>query len=224
MKPIVTEEELKSLKLFSYYLQSHGIKRANLHVYLDNCEVEYIDSHVYENGGSSHAEMYDAITNVFESIIENNKLSEVLDDCDNRGSLYFYIDCEDRTLEVEISETYYGVNERSDSITFEDLNENVLKSIEKLFEESDEPKFTVSFNGSGDSGDIETTTSNGLRIDRDIESFLYNWLENFYGGWEINEGSQGYFNFDYESKDIELDFQENTEEERSHDFDFVIKF
>jgi hypothetical protein len=53
---------------------------------------------------------------------------------------------------------------------------------------------------------------------------MYKQLENHMGGWEINEGSQGRFVFNNESKDVILEFQENQEEEVPVPVDFVIKF
>ncbi len=36
-----------------------------------------------------------------------------------------------------------------------------------------------------------------------------------YGGWEINEGSQGYFIFDLKNKTVELNHTMNVEESES---------
>jgi len=112
----------------------------------------------------------------------------------------------------------------SDSKEFDELDKSMITSLEKMFEESDSPTFEVAFYGGGDSGDIESRTSNGLDIDRNIENLLYSWLESFYGGWEINEGSQGRFIFEYDNKIIYLEFEENTQENEERDIDFQIKF
>jgi len=227
MTPVVTDEQIKSLKLFSYYLQSHGIKKASIDFYLEYCQIEYSSGEAYARDGS-RAELYEAIEQTLTEIIESNNLSD-LEDCDNRGNLTFHIDCVQRELEVEVFETVYGHNDMSDS---EDLNDyddlEVKESFERLFSkirEEGKPSTTrVHFNGGGDSGDIDGHTQDGTALPNEILNYLYNWLENFYGGWEINEGSQGHFDIDVDEKIIYLDFQENTEEEQKRDIDFQIKF
>jgi hypothetical protein len=73
----------------------------------------------------------------------------------------------------------------------------------------------VYFNGGGDSGEIESSMSfqgGSINLPRGIEGSLYGWLESFYGGWEINEGSQGHFSFDFDEGTVQLFFEENYEE------------
>ena len=41
---------------------------------------------------------------------------------------------------------------------------------------------------------------------------MYRALENNYGGWEINEGSQGKFIINSEEKTVYLEFSYNTED------------
>ena len=227
MAPVVTEEQLKSLKLFSYYLQSHGIKTAVIEYYLEYCQVDYSSNTAHSRDGSS-AELYDAIEKTLLDIIEANNLAD-MDDCDNRGALTFHIDCEERTLEAEVYETVYGTRDMSDSIEvneLKDLEDKItLESLFSKIKEEGKPSTTrVYFNGSGDSGDIDGHTQDGTALPNDVLHYFYRWLENFYGGWEINEGSQGYFAIDTDESTIFLDFQENTEENQQHDIDFQIKF
>lgn len=227
MKPVVTEEQLKSLKLFSYYLQSHGIKNAEVEYYIDGCRIDWGGDRAYGDGSS--AELYDAIKETLEGIIESNDLAD-LDDCDNRGTLTIRIDCVERTLEADVYETVYGYNDLSDSVEISELEEDysdVFKSLNELIEEiksKGENTDKVEFSGGGDSGDINGTTNNNIRLDNVIVDYFYNWLENFYGGWEINEGSQGNFIIDTEEGMLYLDMTENTEEQQQHDIDFQIKF
>lgn len=220
--PIVTEEELKSLKLFSYYVQSHAIKSGHIDVTIQDCEIEWISELYGDDGG--RAEMYAAIDEVITNILERNEIFNYLDDCGNYAVATINIDCIERTLEIELSETVSGYNEMLDNKEFDELDESMITSLEKMFEKSDSPTFEVAFYGSGDSGDIESRTSNGVDVERNIENLLYEWLESFYGGWEINEGSQGKFIFEYENKIIYLEFVENTEENEERDIDFQIKF
>lgn len=221
-KPIITEKELKTLKLFSYYIRSHGIKQGSVDIALQNCEIDYIDN-FYDKYGS-RAELYDAIEEVLTNIIENNKIYDYLSDCDNYGTISVNIDCVERTLELEVFESVMGYNEMFDVVNFDELDDFVKGSLNDLISQIPDDYFEVIFHGSGDSGEIETSTTNGYNVDGNILDFLYKWLESFYGGWEINEGSQGNFIFDVEKQIITLNFNENTEETISRDIDFQIKF
>ncbi len=224
MTPVVTEEQLKSLKLFSYYLQSHGIKKAEMQVYVEDCTIGYMPDNAYGDGG--HAELYDAIRETLENIVEANELHSQGDDCDNRGSLNFFINCVERTLEAEYDEYVTGTNEMSDSkyIDDDDLDGDEKDAIESFLNEISKTGDKVYFNGGGDSGEIDSRTDNGIEVPTDVLNFLYSWLENFYGGWEINEGSQGSFDFDPSERAVFLNFGENTEETVSAGIDFQIKF
>ena len=45
-----------------------------------------------------------------------------------------------------------------------------------------------------------------------MEDWCYRQLENNFGGWEINEGSDGKFMFDFNNTTIQLEHTYNTEE------------
>lgn len=49
-------------------------------------------------------------------------------------------------------------------------------------------------------------------------------VENHFGGWEINEGSQGRFVFNADDGNLELEFEENTEESYGLGQVFYTKF
>ncbi len=78
-------------------------------------------------------------------------------------------------------------------------------------------RYQLDYNGSGDSGYIESSFSNGGRVPANIEDWCYDVLERNYGGWEINEGSQGYFVFDTKNNIIELEHTYNELVEETED-------
>ena len=59
---------------------------------------------------------------------------------------------------------------------------------------------------------MDIPRGNSVDVPSNIMDSLYNWLESFYGGWEINEGSQGSFNFHFDEGKVYLTFYENYEE------------
>jgi hypothetical protein len=226
MKPVVTEKQLKSLKLFSYYLQSHGMKQATLEVLYENCNISWFDT-IYSSDGS-RTETYSAIENVFEEIVENNNFENYMESCDNLARIVFNIDCVERTLEASIYEDIVSVRDMYDEIKVDEINdETYVKEIKKTFEsmeENDIPEIAVDFSGGGDSGYINSDIDSEVLLTRGVIDYLYGWLSNFYSGWEIDEGSQGRFVFNLEEKTIYLEFGENVGESVENDIDFEIKF
>ena len=76
--------------------------------------------------------------------------------------------------------------------------------------------------GSGDSGYLEDYfDGTSILIPSKIEDWCYRQLENDFGGWEINEGSQGYFLFYLDQKEIELSHTMNVEEQS---YDTLLEF
>jgi hypothetical protein len=49
-----------------------------------------------------------------------------------------------------------------------------------------------------------------------MEDWCYEQLERYYGGWEINEGSDGEFIFNFHDMTIELNHTYNVEQD-AHD-------
>ena len=75
-----------------------------------------------------------------------------------------------------------------------DKDDIVIKCREFLSNLGNPYSVTISYDGSGDSGDLDQNgiTSDGRSVDlpSDIEDICYSQLEKF-SGWEINEGSSG---------------------------------
>jgi hypothetical protein len=80
----------------------------------------------------------------------------------------------------------------------------------------DDGILTVTYNGGGDSGYIESSfdeTSDA--IPASIENWIYSQLELEFGGWEINEGSDGRVIFNFNNSTVEIDHIYNTIENES---------
>ena len=72
---------------------------------------------------------------------------------------------------------------------------------------------TLKYNGSGDSGYIESNfEETGESVPSVIEDWAYDKLESNFGGWEINEGSDGEFVFNFHTMEITLNHTYNTEQ------------
>lgn len=107
-------------------------------------------------------------------------------------------------------------------------------------------KVTVTFDGYGDSGQIDNVELNGdaatlpdipvelartdfgsTEVERRteplneaIETFCYALLESTHGGWENNDGAYGEFVFDVVAGTIMLDFNYRIETSENHSYEF----
>ena len=216
----LNEKQLKTLKLFSYYVKSHGCEEGYAEVYLYGYG-DY-DSSGFENWycGDSHdrIESYDTVNEVMKYIFDKLDYEEYMDDSDNSGSLRFEIDFKEKTIDVHLYENVKTSNETGRSYEDEEIEENEdLKSFFIRMRDEGIRNGYVQFDGGGDSGQIEdylVIEGDNVDLPAGVTDWLYNSLEGFYGGWEINEGSHGRFEFDFENKEIVLDFNEHREDSR----------
>ena len=71
---------------------------------------------------------------------------------------------------------------------------------------------TARYNGGGDSGYLESNfEETGEPIPAEIEDWCYRQLERNYGGWEINEGSDGVFIFNFNDSTIVHEHTDNID-------------
>jgi|688.fasta_scaffold13969_5 hypothetical protein len=216
----LTPEQTKSLKLFSYYCQSNGAEEVDQHLYMYQCTVDHW-SEWWSKGFGASIEPYAEISKTIEDIVmSNNLLDDVNMDCENNGNLRINIDCKERKIKISAEEYVMRDNSMGDSLEYKEMDEEEKLIVDKIFNMislGNHKEGRIFFDGGGDSGEIyeriEYGNGKSQNInDNGIMEFLYRWLENFYGGWEINEGSHGEFIFGANTKEIILDFNEHTED------------
>ena len=233
MTPQVTPEQLKSLKLFSVYLQSYGAETATKEYYIESCDLDYEDENWHSPQTNISIESYTKIDEVLNEIIETNELFEnATTDCDLRGQLNIEIDCIERVLTASASQWEFESNGFEFSKTLEEISEDyseetyneVLRIFEQIGENGDGE---ASFQGGGDSGELEgNIVINGSSEDMPklIEDMLYHWLEETDVDWYNNEGGQGSFIFNPSDSQIYLNLEQNYEENVNVPLDFKIHF
>ena len=102
-----------------------------------------------------------------------------------------------------------------DSTTVEESDDDFVNEIiDSVRQVCGEHEYVeLRYNGSGDSGYIEGSFEDpSEEVPANVEDYCYRMLESNYGGWEINEGSQGTFYFDLVDRSITLHHTYNTEE------------
>jgi hypothetical protein len=131
------------------------------------------------------------------------------------------IDCERKELTVTHDYSYYsrgdGQNIEYDSVEDKERFDKWMEEDMQDVEVPSEGILTLSYNGGGDSGYIESSFDEvSDAVPASIEDWCYSQLESHFGGWEINEGSDGRFIFNFNNSTVDLDHTFNTEENESN--------
>lgn len=228
---VLTPEDKQYLRRVCRYLASLGMQDGSIEMDIDNSadfdftEIDWKHEGSHFSNNYS-AEVPDGLVSILKKIgdyIQENGVFQVPDEDDiNYERIDFDIDCQKSEISVNHWWTFY---QRGDGNSVEWDGEEGIDIFEEwekdgVFEDLEVPKngiLTISYNGSGDSGYIESSfneTNDG--VPTTIEDWCYNQLENHFGGWEINEGSDGEFVFNFNDMTIELNHTYNVEE-NAHD-------
>jgi hypothetical protein len=226
-KNFISEEDKVVLRKVAKYLKSYNIRSGVIQVNYDDYDSP---SRIMKNLGnfSNHwnVEIPDFFRPYLGEIIEKVILNlDYLDvDSPNYDNVDFEIDTTDSRLYIN---RYWAYEQPGDSggLTWGDDTEDtelVQKLLHEIMESGAKPdsigKLQLDYSGGGDSGYLESSFSDGGgRVPANIEDWCYQVLENNYGGWEINEGSQGYFIFDTKNNNIELEHTNNEVVEESEE-------
>ena len=215
---ILTPEEKKYLGKIARYLGSLGMKygEINFEMEPDDEEISYDpnDFPTYFDN-NYNAEIPDGLVPILKRIID------YFDDADLYSNLPDGSDIDYQRFEItidgvkrEISLTHiYSYFSEGDSMGIE-YDDMIEEWEEKgVFDDVSIPEdgyLTLKYNGGGDSGYIESDFENGEPAPGAVEEWCYQQLSDNFGGWEINEGSQGEFQFDFNEKTVILQHTYNT--------------
>ena len=209
---LLTPEDKKYLGRVCRYLGSMGMERGEIDIdvdsgYFDNDYVDVASITSFSNNYS--ADIPEGLYPILEKIVKHS--AELWDnDIDNvdYSTFNIYIDCRENSV---TSYQVYTVTEPDDSSETEWGEEDISddETLLEVFDSLDEVsngknEIEVTYEGSGDSGYIEDTMSNGENIPAVVQDWCYRALENLHGGWEINEGSRGNFTFTLSPRQVEL--------------------
>lgn len=209
MENIITDEDKIYLRRVCNYIRSLGMEYGEIILDFDQISIEDINwewvTHFENHYG---AEIPEGLKPILEKIINSIDTDEF--DSDDYDSIdYERIEIIIRAKQRELTVMHeIGYTEQDEGSSFEWDSENDAEETEKLFEKLN-PLFNgtrilrIMYNGGGDSGWIEGNFD-GTRIEIPdlVEKWCYDELESKESGWEINEGSSGYFEFE---KDGEID-------------------
>jgi len=222
---ILTPEEKKYLGKISRYLNSLGMSYGEIQFEMEP-DQEVIDyspndfpTH-FEN--NYNAEIPDGLVPILKKIIgyvdDDGLHSEVPNDgyIDyQRFDITIYVN---EKKEISLTHSYsYQTEGGSEGVEYDDMIEEWEEK--GVFNDTSIPEdnyLVLKYNGGGDSGYIESDFENGEPSPTEVEEWCYQQLEINFGGWEINEGSQGEFQFDFNEKTVILSHTYNIEESKSN--------
>ena len=217
----------KKFKMLMAYLKGFKKESINFEMRISGTDIEDIE--IYDG-----VQMTSNFQSYFQTILE--QYTEELYD-DGPGSVdassdYFWVDgdiypSENKIVLNQVRFTSYGTEDSGYELYIEDYEEDdenyeYFLEIRKFLDEIKATSATVTYEGGGDSGYINSTyeSEKGTGdIPGEIEDICYKLLEEF-GGWEINEGSQGSIVFTKDEIDVQHEW--NTEEEDSREIDIEI--
>ena len=230
MTQILTPEEKKYLNRTCNYLASLGMTEGTIGIELDSDQYslshEDIDwKYIRHFENNYRADLPEGLVPILKKVMNHVIEEGVFDSPDMDSMSYQNIDIEIDCTRKELTVTHnYSYYDRGDANSVEYDSDEDKARFDKWMEEDlqdvevpSDGILTVSYNGGGDSGYIESSfdeTSDA--IPSSIEDWMYSQLESHFGGWEINEGSDGRFIFNFNNSTVDLDHTFNTEENASN--------
>jgi hypothetical protein len=218
--------QLKTLNVFSHYCKGYGVKEVTREFFFQYGNEEWSDNDWSSPQLRTSIESYSSIDSLLEFLINEYKLYYMGDESDNQLNVTFDVDCVENVMSIyAFEEAYQYIDSGSESDADED--EDLLSFFTEM-KNRGVSSATVDFSGGGDNGYINDTltlsTGSNDDIPSGVKDFLYNMLNSHQGGWEIDDGSQGVFTFDFEEGKLILDFQLNTRENYKVDTEYMIYF
>jgi hypothetical protein len=226
---VLTPEDKKYLRGVSNYLRSYGMIDGSIEIDIDSgydfdsSDIDWKNMTHFSN--NYRAEVPEGLISILVKImkyIDEESLFKMPEDNDiSYERVDFDIDTERQEISVNHWWSFYDTGD-SNSVEWEgEQGKEIFEEWQEegVFDELEIPDngiLTVKYNGGGDSGFVENTFEEiGDQVPAAIEDWCYNELEDHFGGWEINEGSDGEFVFDFNNMTITLNHSYNIEETTS---------
>jgi hypothetical protein len=221
---ILTPEEKKYIGKVSRYLRSMGMTLGEILFEMDQYdnEISYNPRDFPTHFDNNYtAEIPDGLVPILKKIIDyvdDEGLHSELPDDGEIDYQRFEITIDSVKKEISLTHTYNFLTEGdSQGIEYDDMIEEWEEK--GVFDDTSIPEdnyLVLRYNGGGDSGYIESDFENGEPSPGVVEEWCYQQLEENFGGWEINEGSQGKFEFDFNEKTVILSHTYNIEEYKNN--------
>ena len=221
MESVLTKEEKLNLRKTAYYLRSFGMNFGSIELHSDYVDYSFDFSEINWDEIDSFSNNYkikipQVLFPIIKKILNSNNSEFNYKEEPFWEGIEILIDAVKFTITLSHHYSYYSTSD-AESITFDSEDDQRLidgfgKSVIELGGQIPQNGvLTLKYDGGGDSGYLEGDFVEGPAVPKDIEDWCYNELEENFGGWEINEGSSGYFYFDFDNKELTLQHTDNVE-------------
>ena len=223
---LLTPEDKQYLRRVCRYLASLGMQDGTLEFDVDDygefdfSSINWDDQTHFSNNYTAEVPdgLIPILIKISDYILDRGLYSGPDVDDMNYERVEFDIDCQKQEISVNHWWSYYSRGDGEATTWDQEEGKEIFEEWESdgVLDDLEIPNngiLTIKYNGSGDSGYIESSfDETGDGVPSTIEDWCYSQLESHYGGWEINEGSDGQFVFNFHNMTIELYHTYNTEE------------
>jgi hypothetical protein len=216
-------------KIFMRFLSLLSCENPSANVQCDEGNIDYVNFYCDNGDKKIPSNMMDLLTELLEDTAMKlyGEARDVYDE-DMSSWTTFTANFDKKTIKITgVDVTTYGTEDTGSYYEFDDYVEgdsiyNQFIEIQKFLDEINSTGVVIDYSGGGDSGYIEGQyqSENGSGdVPSGIEDICYDLLEEF-GGWEINEGSQGKISLTKDS--IDVNHLWNTEESEFVDHEIIL--
>ena len=212
--------------MISNYLGSLGMRTGVISFKLEYDQVELTEEDInweyithFDNNYRAEIpeNLYPILKKILSHVIESNVFESPDFDALNNQGLEIEIDCNRQEITVSNWFSYYDTADGSSIEYDSDMDkERFERWVDEDLQDVEVPQdgyLFITYNGGGDSGYIESSfEGTNTAVPASIEDWCYDELEQNYGGWEVNEGSEGRFEFNFNDFTVLLTHTYNTEE------------
>ena len=210
----LSPKEIKNIKQFFVYIKSNGAETASINANFEYGNPSYIGGIYGDNGRA--IPKFPPVEQIIEKIFDKVDTNDFENEFNDNYVEYYNIEItfNTTTKKIIVECNYSTPGEESG------FEESEIDNIEEFKEYTDRgvSEIVCTYSGGGDSGYIEGDMNVDGDSNQPVPSFLenmcYNALSSF-GGWEINEGSQGNIVFNLKDLTISVNHTWNTEENHS---------
>jgi hypothetical protein len=225
---ILTPEDKQYLRRVANYLSSLGMKDGNIEIDMDNgweFESDKINWDSFTHFSNNYsADIPSGLIPILQKIVdycESEGLIQFHDEDINYQRLEFDIDVNGKEISFFHWWSYYDRGDSQGVSWGDEEGKEIFDEWEKdgVLEDLEIPEdgiLTIPYNGGGDSGYLESSfDETNESVPEPIEEWCYRQISDNFSGWEINEGSDGNFTFDFNNKTISLVHTYNVESDDS---------
>jgi hypothetical protein len=224
MNELLTPEEKKYLGRIARYLQSMGEKQVEIRIEandwdnkteISDIEWELVTHFDWNSRLDIPSGFITILQKIFYYIDESGRYS--FPDIDGLNYHDFLIDIDAAGKSITVSNIYgYYAAGGEGELEFEEPEIMEEWKDQLKTNGAEIPRdgvLTARYSGGGDDGSLDGNFEEiNQQLPGSMEGFCYNQLSDNYGGWENNEGGEGYFIFNFTDGTITLHHTENIEE------------